>query len=242
MLSLTLLTLCLAAGPQEKYMNEPRTITVSGEAELKVAPDEVTITVGVDSRDKDLSKAKKDNDERIKRIIAAAKNSGVEERRIATDRISIEPHYESSSYSGRGTSIEHYAVQRNLQLTLREVARFDAVLSALVEAGANVVHDVQFTTTELRKHRDQARELAMKAAGEKAAALAKTMGMKPGTPRSITEGGGSWWASYGRRGGGMMSQNVMQMAAGPGSGSGDGTAGLGMIGVSASVTIVFDLE
>lgn len=240
--ALTLLTLILAAGPLETRMNEPRTITVSGEAEIKVAPDEVTITVGVDSRDKDLAKAKRDNDERIKRIVAAAKSNGVEERRIATDRISIEPHYDSSSYSGRSTSIEHYAVQRNLQLTLRDVARFDAVLSAVVEAGANVVHDVQFTTTELRKHRDQARELAMKAASEKAAALAKTMGMKPGKARSISEGGGSWWAGYGRRGGGMMTQNVMQMAPGTSAGSSDGTPGLGMIGVNASVTIVFDLE
>lgn len=241
MTSLPLFLLCLAAGPSEKHMTEPRTITVTGEAEIKVQPDEVTITVGVESRDKDLGKAKRDNDERIKRIVAAAKGSGVEERRIATDRITIDPSFESSSYSGRGTNIEYYAVSRNLQLTLREVGRFDQVLSAVVEAGANVVSDVQFSTTELRKHRDEARTLAMKAAHEKATALAQTLGMKVGKARSINEGGGRWWSSYGRRAGGMMTQNVMQMAPSGGGAEGAGP-GLGLIGVSADVSIVFDLE
>src|SRR5262249_16460827 len=153
----------------ERTMTEPRTITCSGDGEIKVAPDEVSIQLGVESFDKDLTKAKSDTDERIKRIISAAIKAGVEEKRISTDQVNIEPHYDASSYSS-GRKHDGYTVRRSMQLTLRDVAKFDAVLTSALSAGANVVHGVQFATTELRKHRDKAREMAMKAAEEKAVA------------------------------------------------------------------------
>jgi uncharacterized protein YggE len=219
----------------------PRTITVSGDAEVKVAPDEVSIHLGVESIDKDLGKAKQENDERMRRVIAAARSAGVEEKRIATDQVSVEPHYgNQQSWSGR-PAIDGYTVRRSVQVTLREVARFEAVLTATLLAGANVVHDVSFTTTELRKHRDQARSMAMKAAREKAIALAKELDMKPGRPRAITEGGGGFWGGYGAWGGRRgYSQNASQNVGG--GGTVEGTMAPGQVSVTASVSIVFDLE
>lgn len=245
---LALLAVLMLAAPNaravEKSMSEnPRTITVSGDAEVKVAPDEVSIHLGVESFDKDLGKAKRENDERMKKVIAAARGAGVEEKRIATDQVSIEPHYESNrSYGSGRAAIDGYTVRRSVQVTLREVAKFDAVLTATLEAGANIVHGVSFTTTELRKHRDQARSLAMRAAQEKAIALAKEQGMKPGKPRAINEGGGGFWGGYGYWGGrgGGFSQNVSQNMGG--GGAVEGTMAPGLVSVTASVTIVFDLE
>jgi uncharacterized protein len=46
--------------------SHPRIISVTGNAEIKVAPDEMSLKLGVDSDDKDLSVAKVDNDKRIK--------------------------------------------------------------------------------------------------------------------------------------------------------------------------------
>src|SRR5262252_5159 len=99
-----LLWIVMAAAPSahaaERTMTEnPRTITCSGDAEIRVTPDEVSIMLGVEAFDKDLQKSKGETDERIKRIISSAIKAGVEEKRIATDQMSIEPHYDSSSYS-----------------------------------------------------------------------------------------------------------------------------------------------
>jgi hypothetical protein len=235
-----------AAAAADNAVNaSPRTITISGDAEVKVVPDEVSIHLGVESSDKDLGKAKKENDDRIKKVIAAARSAGVEEKRIATDQVSIEPHYEANrSWSNGRPTLDGYTVRRTVQITLRDVAKFDAVLTAALEAGANYVHGVHFTTTELRKYRDQARSLAIKAAQEKATALARELGMKPGKPRSINEGGGGFWGGYGYwsgygRGGGI-SQNVSQNAGG--GGTVEGTMALGMVSVTATVSVVFDLE
>ena len=97
-------------------------------------------------------------------------------------------------------------------------------------------------TTQLRKYRDEARALAIKAAIEKANDLASAAGMKViGKPTGISSysyGGGSW---YGRtRGGSMMAQNVYQNA--PGGGELSGTIALGKISVTASVSATFRLE
>lgn len=237
------LVLAVAAGPAADVTSPaPRTITVSGEAEIKVPPDQVTILLGVESYGAKLAEAKRENDERVKAIIAAARSAGVEEKHVATDQVSYEPHQRSDSWSKGRPVLDGYTVRRSLELTLRDLSRFDAVIAAVLEAGASHLQGVRFSTTELRRHRDQARALAMKAAQEKAVALARELGMKPGKARSITEGQGGFWSSYGYWGGGRggaFSQNVVQNAAGAGV---EGTVALGMISVTASVTIAFDLE
>jgi hypothetical protein len=54
------------------------------------------------------------------------------------------------------------------------VGKVSQALTAALTGGANEVVDVQFKTTQLRQYRDQARELAVKAAQEKARDLAST--------------------------------------------------------------------
>lgn len=223
--------------------HDPRTITVRGEAEVKVVPDEASITLGVETLDKELGKAKKDNDDRMKGIFASAKSHGLEDKRIASDRVSIEPRY--SRHDNQGVFIG-YAVRRSIVLTVRDLAKFDAILTGTLEAGANFVHGVQFNTTELRKHRDKARSMAVKAAQEKAAAMAKDLNQKIGKPRTITETGGGWSSGYGWGGddrGRFSSQQVSVASQNAGGGESiEGATAPGQIAVKASVEVVFDLE
>jgi uncharacterized protein YggE len=217
-----------------------RTISVSADADVKVVPDQVVLTLGVESLKPAVAEAKADNDERVRRVFAAAHASGVEDKRIQTDQISIEPRWQE--YGERRTFLG-YLVRKTICLTLGDLARFEALLGGALEAGADHVHGVQFMTTRLREHRDEARALAIKAARDKATALAGELGMKVGLPRAITDAGGGWWSSYGYWGGGRhggMSQNVMQ-SAGAAAEAGGATAP-GTISVTASVGVTFDLE
>jgi len=78
-------TFCMALAPSlpaQDNFNHPRFISVTGTAEIKVAPDEVALTLAVDSRDKDLSVAKADNDQRIKKVLSIAHAAGVESKNI----------------------------------------------------------------------------------------------------------------------------------------------------------------
>ena len=58
--TVALLTFCVVFVPKlpaQDSFNHPRIISVVGTAEIKVVPNEVALTLGVDSRDKDLSVA-----------------------------------------------------------------------------------------------------------------------------------------------------------------------------------------
>jgi hypothetical protein len=110
--------------------------------------------------------------------------------------------------------------------------------------GANYLHGVDFRTTELRKHRDKARSLAIKAALEKATDLASDLGRKVGKAHAINESPAWWGSSYGRYWGqrhGQMSQNVMQQQRGEGPETQE-TLALGQISVKAQVSVIFELE
>ncbi len=160
---------------------------------------------------------------------------------MQTDFLSIEPRYDNG-YTHR--DFIGYFVRKTISFTLRDVSRFEGLLSSALAAGANYVHGIEFRTTELRTHRDQARALAINAAREKALSLAKELGQKVGQPHSIREDQTWWWSGYntwwGSRWGGGMAQNVVQNAGG-GSGP-DGSIAPGQITISARVTVSFELE
>ena len=232
------LTLFAWAGEQA----EPRLITVTGDAQVNVVPDEVILTLGVETWNKDLGVAKSENDKCVMKVLALAKKYKIESKYIQTDHISIEPRYhdtyEQKDFIG-------YFIRKTIVLTLKDIAKFENLLSGALESGVNYVHGIQFRTTELRKYRDQARSLAIKAAKEKANDLAKELGQKIGKPYSIQEGYGGWWSSYnawwGSRWAGGMTQNVAQDISGADLAA-EGSLAPGQITVSARVTVSFDLD
>jgi uncharacterized protein YggE len=234
-----LLTLALiGAAPMQP---SSRSISVSGSADVRVAPDTVQLLLAVESWEKTIAKAKEANDERLKKTLATAAKVGIEARDIQTDNMNMEPIFESSSYGHtRLAQPDGYSVRRSVAITLRDVKRFEAVITALLEAGVNKVDGIDFRSSELRKHRDHARAMALKAAREKAVAMAGELGMKVGKASSVSEsgGGGYYWSH--RSNHGAMAQNVMQ-STGPG---GEDTEGFapGQITISASVSVSFDLE
>jgi uncharacterized protein YggE len=129
---------------------------------------------------------------------------------------------------------------------LREVGKFESLLTAMVEGGVTNIRNVEFNTTQLRKYRDRARSLAINAAKEKARDLVKELDLTLGKPLSVSESGSSqyyggslWWGSRG----GSISQNVVENA--PSSAVGvdtEETVALGQIGVKANVNVSFEMK
>lgn len=230
-------------GAQTTPYTSPRTISVAGEAEVRVVPDEVIITVGVETAHRDLDEAKKENDRRTAQVLAAAQAKGVEPKNIQTDYLNIRQEYvDYSKLVGLS-----YVVYRSMVITLRDLTRFENLLSALLKSGTTHVNNIQFRTTELRKYRDQARELAVKAAQEKAVAMAGVLGQKVGVPLTVREEQSGWYGWYGAWWGGRwaggMTQNVIQnIDNGNTTYLGqESTLAPGQIAITARVSIDFEL-
>lgn len=185
-------------------------ISVNGESEVRVVPDEVVLSLGVETFNAALRTAKSMNDDRIQKTIAAARNLAVQASQMQTDYVGIEPKYEQGDIA---RTLQGYVVRRTVIIRLKEISKFEDLLTAALEAGVTHVHGIEFRTTELRKHRDQARVMAIKAAQEKAELLARESGRKVGAARSIGEASYGYHASYGSWWGGRyssMAQNAIQ--------------------------------
>ena len=227
------------------HAQQARTISVTGQAEVRVTPSLVNIVFGVETLNKDLTTAKSENDRRVRDVVQSVQSLGVAPKDIQTDYIQVEPRYDDLN---TGTVLRHYTVRKTIAINLNDVSTFERCLSGALQAGASHVIGVQFLTTELRKYRDDARARAIQAAREKAVALARELDARVGKVITINEYsmGGPWhsynsaWAG-GRYGGAGMNQVSVQGSGGSGDLLGDAIA-LGQIGITASVSVSFELE
>ena len=239
---LVLMSIGVASSLAAVEAEAERRITVRGSAEIRVVPDEVVLTAGIESFHLDLEDSKVENDRLTTAVIEAAKSNGVAAEHIRTDYLNVEPRFDDRY--DKNQELLGYVVRRSVALTLRDVSRFEDLLSAVLEAGANYVHGVDFRTTELRKHRDEARARAIEAAKEKAEDLAGQLGQSIGKPISIDEGYAGWFSSYGSWWGGRWSggamQNVIQNAPSS-SPQTEGPTAPGQISVSATINVTFEL-
>jgi uncharacterized protein len=213
-------------------------IKVTGQSEIKVVPDEVILSLGVETWNKELISGKNENDKIIDQIIGVVKAQGIEAKYCQTDLMRIQPRYkkeyEKEVFLG-------YFVTRRLVITVKDLSKFSSVLTSSLQAGATHVHGIDLRTTELRKYRDQARSLACKAAEEKAKSMANDLGRKLSGVHEIIENSGGYNASTRRYAG--LSQNVSTV---PGGGFGEAhepeTFSPGLISVQSYVTVTFLLE
>ena len=219
-----------------------RTINVNGEAVIYVVPDEAIVHLGIEAFDPTLARAKSMSDTRGRELVTAIRAVGVEEKNIQADHAEVEIVYPKD---GVAAGIAGYRIRRAYAITLKDPRRLDDLITAALKSGANHLAGYELRTTELRKHRDDARKRAIQAAREKAEALARELNCELGAPRSIGEGYYGWFGTRGAWGswsGGasQMTQNVSISAPGD-SGEGSTTAPLGQIGVRAQVGVTFDL-
>lgn len=240
----TILIALLLISPALAIASSPpgqRIISVTGDAEIRVVPDEVVLTLGIETWDTDLNTAKKENDARIKKVIAVATRHNIKKKHIQTDYLEIEPRYENSHR--RKKFIGHF-VRKTVAITLGDLSQFEALLSGVLDAGANFVHGIQFRTTQLRKYRDQARLLAINAAKEKADDIAAALGQTVGEPHTIQESRTGWQSGYsgwaGSRWSPVRMQNVVHNI--NNQPETDGTIALGHIKVTASIFVSFELK
>lgn len=228
---------------------DARTISVSGEAQVNVVPDQIIVSIGVQACGDTPSQARDAEASLAQAVIKAGKGIGIDAKNIQTDALEIDlvkPEWRDWRVCYDSKEEKKYGARQMLTFTIKDVSKLTPLLTKTLEAGAIKVLGIEYRTSALRKYRDQARSMAIKAAREKAVAMAGDLGEKIGKPRTITENPwygrdwyyyGSWWSHY--RSGGSMSQNTISDA---GSGGSSEDIALGQIAVKARVNVTFDLE
>lgn len=226
-----LVALAMAA-PVEKT---PRTLTVTGTAEVSVQPDICYVSFGVETIDKHSARdAYRTNSALMNAVTAAVKAAGIEAKDIQTSRFSVAPSYRYEDKT-RKRIFDGYVVSQQIDVKVHDLEKVSGVLDAGIEAGATEIGSVSFTVENPKRYTAEARLEAARAAQAKAQTMAEVMGVRLGKPTSITESEPNNW------GGNYAQANVMMESR---SGDAVDTPSLqpGEVKLTRTVYVTFEIE
>lgn len=238
---LALALLPAASAAQQK--DEPPLITVTGQAEMRVPPDEAVFNLGVSRLDKDIGTAQRQVDDSVRQILALARRYDVAQEDVKTHYIKVGIRYTTDFIDDEETSAANvkkvkreflgYEVSKSVAVRLKDLTRFEQFFAEVLATGVSKVDEVELRSSQLRKYKDQARAAAMRAAREKAVAMAAEIGQGIGRAYSIQEEGYSRVSSTsnytGYVSGGLSTEENSSFAP-------------GTISVTAQVTVKFLLN
>ena len=186
--SLAFAALALAAQPVAAQ-TPPPAISVSGEANVSVAPDLAQVEGGVTSEAKTAREASEANNAAMGKVLLALKGAGIDEKDYQTSRLSLQPQYAPAQPNRSTPQISGYRASNRITIKVRDITKVANVIDALVGAGANEIGGVNFIVTQASKALDDARTKAVADARRKAEIYAKAAGVTLGEPLSISEEG-----------------------------------------------------
>jgi uncharacterized protein YggE len=216
----------LLAAPALAQTAAPRTLTMTGSATAKAAPDMADISAGVTSDAPTAAAALAANSASMNRIFTALDRAGIARRNVQTSNFNVSPVY-SNPAPGAQQRLTGYRVSNEVHVILEDITKVGATLDALVAAGANQMNGLNFAIKEPAPLLAKARADAVADAKLRAQQYAVAAGLTLGPIQSLSEGGAEPPRPMYR---------MMAMAAAP------TPIAAGEESVNASVTIVWEIR
>jgi uncharacterized protein YggE len=161
-----------------------KSISVTGNAQVILAPDIAYISIGVHSEAKAASDAVANNNSQTQAVIDAIKAQGVDPKDIQTTNFSV---YQQDKTSPTGESLgTYFMVDNTVYVTMRDITKIGAILDAAIGAGANNIYGITFDVQDKEAALATGRDQAMADAQTQAEQLAQAAGVKLGTVQSIS--------------------------------------------------------
>lgn len=165
----------------------PRTLTVTGTAEVTVKPDICYMSFSINTENvKKAIEAYRLNNETSDKVRSAVKSAGIEDKDIQTTNYSIAPQYRWDDKTKKRI-FEGYQVNHTLSVSVRKLEKVSGILDAAVTSGTSEVRGINFTVENPKKYIAEARIAAINAAKDKAEIIANETGVKLLKPLSINE-------------------------------------------------------
>ncbi len=162
------------------------TVSFSGEGKVLAKPDVAVIDFSIVTEAATSKAAQDANSEKSNKVTDFLKKQKIEDKDIKTTSYNIYPQYE---YPRNGVpTIKGYQVNQTMEVKIRDLGSVSSILDGVVTAGANQVGNLSFEIDEPEKLKEQARELAINDAKDKANVLKNQLGIKLGRIINFSEG------------------------------------------------------
>ena len=216
-------------GPGERM----RTISVTGEASVRVEPDRVSVAFSVVSRADSPDAARERNEQASAGALNRVRELGIEERRIRMETLRLQPRreYDPETRQHRDAG---YEATRQMVVELDELALLPDLIAGMVQQGANRLRSVRYGLRDRGVPRNEALREALTDARDKARFMAGALDVEVGDVVRIRERNLD------------LSRPVVRaeaMTLDQGDARGDAEAyATGEIEISAEVQVVFELR
>ncbi|MFZ0535080.1 MAG: SIMPL domain-containing protein [Anaerolineales bacterium] len=221
--------LSACSGTVQFGQSQPRTINVTGNAQVILAPDIAYISIGVHSEAKAAKEAVASNNSQTQAVIDAIKGQGVDAKDIQTTNFSV---YQQEKFAPTGEDLGSFFMTDNtVYVTMRNIAKIGDILDASISAGANSIYGINFDVQDKESALATGRDQAMVDAKSQAEQLAKASGAKLSDVQSISYYSSSPSPIY-----------YDTKAAGVGGGGGSVPVSPGQLTLTVSVSVTYAIK
>ena len=185
-----LLTGCDQASPDPRGVDRSETLlSVSATGHAEARPDKAEFQAGIQTWARSAKDASAANAKKISEIVDSLGKLGIEEKDIQTRAVSVD-RIDWGDRKGQFQAVN------TVNVTVRHVDKAGAAVTAVTEAGANIVSGPNLTMSDPEATANLAYANAYKAARRRAEAYAEAAGMKVSRILYIRDAGGSQGTRY----------------------------------------------
>lgn len=154
------------------------TLSASGTSMIKIKPDKVTLSLGVETTNKTADAALYSNSKSMNKTLAALKSAGVKENETKTSLFDISPNY-NYSQSSRG-DLTGFTVRNSITIESSNINAISTWIDTAIAAGANNINSIDFILSDkkLGEIKNSLIEPAIDSAVEKANIAGSALGLK----------------------------------------------------------------
>lgn len=164
--------------------HEETLLSVSASGEADARPDEAVFTAGVETWGRNAKTASSRNAEGIAKVVTALKELGIAEEDIQTRSVGVR-RIDWGDRKGQ------YGANNMVTVTVRDMAKAGEAVTAVTEAGANVMSGPDLRMADPEGQANMAYAEAYKAARKRAEAYAEAANMEISRVLYIRDAGGS---------------------------------------------------
>lgn len=176
---------------QNSTTSAEKLIYTSTTGEVLARPDQVEISIAVQTENANAQVAQQNNADLMAATIAALERAGIPPDKIKTTGYNIYPVYDDTG-SILGQKVRFYRVTNTLLVTLNDTSRAGEILDLAVANGVNQVNSISFTLSEAQQKalRSDALKDAMARSRADADTVAAAGGLTIAGIKEITVSGG----------------------------------------------------
>lgn len=196
-------------------------LATSGSAVVRLPPDRVSFSVGVETSDANVSRAFRANAQKVAAVLDALKAKGVQAKELQTSNLEV------TSRNPDGTPANGFRVSNRVTISRESASGVGELIEAAIAAGANDAGQLNFFVSNPDTAQARGLELAFASAKAKAETMATLSKRTLGDVLCVAEG----------TGGGFSRSNVAMMSS-----AGGRTIESGTEAIQFDVTVVFALK